>query len=127
MHLLGMNMSDRSSRRRLALIAASSVIAQACRAGVYGLATGPSPPSPSTSVTTSGRRRCHRLRGVLIRSSLLAMSRPRYSRDTTTGLLPLDYTSTILAVGDPSGAEQAGLANDVAAYLPSRAVWPGPA
>lgn len=50
-----------------------------------------------------------------------------FAWDTTTGLLPLDYTSTILAVGDPSGAEQAGLANDVAAYLPSRAVWPGPA
>ena len=46
-----------------------------------------------------------------------------FAWDTTTGLLPLDYTSAILAVGDPSGAEQAGLATDVAAYLPSRTAW----
>ena len=37
--------------------------------------------------------------------------------------MPLDYSSVILAVGDPSGAEQAGLASDVAAYLPSREAW----
>lgn len=46
-----------------------------------------------------------------------------FAWDTTTGLLPLDYTSAIVAVGDPSGAEQAGLASDVAAYLPSRTAW----
>jgi hypothetical protein len=38
-------------------------------------------------------------------------------------LWPLDYTSAILAVGDPSGDEQAGLASDVAAYLPNRDAW----
>ena len=37
--------------------------------------------------------------------------------------MPLDYTSVILDVGDPSGAEQAGLAADVAAYLPTREAW----
>ena len=31
--------------------------------------------------------------------------------------------AVILAVGNPSGAEQAGLASDVAAYLPSREAW----
>lgn len=46
-----------------------------------------------------------------------------FAWDTTTGLMPLDYTSAILAVGDPSGTEQAGLATDVAAYLPSRTAW----
>lgn len=35
----------------------------------------------------------------------------------------MDYTSAILAVGDPSGDEQAGLASDVAAYLPNRDAW----
>jgi hypothetical protein len=37
--------------------------------------------------------------------------------------MPLDYTSVILAVGDPSGTEQAGLASDIASYLPSREAW----
>ncbi|WP_370626373.1 recombinase family protein [Austwickia sp. TVS 96-490-7B] len=40
--------------------------------------------------------------------------------DTALGLKPLDYTSAILGVGDPSGDEQAGLVSDVAAYLPTR-------
>ena len=37
--------------------------------------------------------------------------------------MPLDYTNVILAVGDPSGTEQAGLASDIASYLPSREAW----
>ena len=46
-----------------------------------------------------------------------------FAWDTASGLWPLDYTSAILAVGDPSGDEQAGLASDVAAYLPTRDAW----
>ena len=46
-----------------------------------------------------------------------------FAWDTASGLWPLDYTSAILAVGDPSGDEQAGLASDVAAYLPNRDAW----
>lgn len=46
-----------------------------------------------------------------------------FSWDTASGLMPLDYTAVILAVGDPSGAEQAGLAADIATYLPSREAW----
>ena len=46
-----------------------------------------------------------------------------FAWDTASGLRPLDYTSAILAVGDPSGDEQAGLASDVAAYLPTRDAW----
>ena len=46
-----------------------------------------------------------------------------FAWDTGSGLMPLDYSSVLLAVGDPSGAEQAGLASDVAAYLPSREAW----
>jgi len=37
--------------------------------------------------------------------------------------MPLDYTSVLLAVGDPTGAEQAGLASDVTTYLPTREAW----
>ena len=46
-----------------------------------------------------------------------------FAWDTASGLWPLDYTSAILTVGDPSGDEQAGLASDVAAYLPTRDAW----
>ena len=46
-----------------------------------------------------------------------------FAWDTASGLWPLDYTSAILAVGDPSGDEQAGLASDVATYLPNRDAW----
>ena len=46
-----------------------------------------------------------------------------FAWDTASGLMPLDYSAVVLAVGDPSGAEQAGLASDVAAYLPSRDAW----
>lgn len=37
--------------------------------------------------------------------------------------MPADYSSVIVEVGDPTGYEQAGLASDVAAYLPSREAW----
>lgn len=46
-----------------------------------------------------------------------------FTWDTASGLFPLDYSASILAVGDPTGMEQAGLAADVAAYLPSREQW----
>lgn len=46
-----------------------------------------------------------------------------FTWDTGSGLWPLDYSASILAVGDPTGMEQAGLASDVAAYLPSREQW----
>ena len=46
-----------------------------------------------------------------------------FTWDTTTGLMPLDYTSALLEVGDPTGAERAGLAADIATYLPTREAW----
>ena len=46
-----------------------------------------------------------------------------FTWDTTSGFLPLDYPAVLLDVGDPTGNEQAGLASDIAAYLPSRDAW----
>src|SRR5699024_2542720 len=46
-----------------------------------------------------------------------------FAWDTASGFMPLDYTSVVLAVGDPSGAEQAGLASDISTYLPNRDAW----
>lgn len=46
-----------------------------------------------------------------------------FAWDTASAFMPLDYTSVVLAVSDPSGAEQAGLASDIATYLPNRDAW----
>ena len=51
------------------------------------------------------------------------MAEALFEWDTTTGLMPLDYTSVLLKVADPSGIEQAGLASDIAGYLPTRDTW----
>ncbi|WP_193128417.1 hypothetical protein [Gulosibacter sediminis] len=139
-----MDTSDRSSRRRLVLIAAGSVTTLVCGVGIYGLATGPHTPTstpstsptittgPSPSSTTTATASPSASGAPSVRPVARGADPEQFARnvattlfawDTTTGLLPLDYTSAILAVGDPSGAEQAGLATDVAAYLPSRTAW----
>lgn len=46
-----------------------------------------------------------------------------FTWDTASGFTPLDYTTVLLDVGDPSGTEQAGLASDIAGYLPTRDAW----
>lgn len=43
--------------------------------------------------------------------------------DTASGFDPLDYMSVTLDAADPSGTEQAGLAADLAGYLPSHDAW----
>lgn len=126
------------------LIAAGSVTALVCGVGIYGLATGPHTPtstpgtspsittSPSPSATTTATASPSASGAPAVPPVVRSADPEQFARnvattlfawDTTTGLLPLDYTSAILAVGDPSGAEQAGLATDVAAYLPSRTAW----
>ena len=132
--------SDPRSRHRLiALIAALVAIVVLAGVGVYGLLAGP--PKPDTSDGDGGTRP-----GPVVTSpdeptptgmprlpEIEASDDPEtfagnvaealFAWDTASGLMPLDYSAVVLAVGDPSGAEQAGLASDVAAYLPSRAAW----
>ena len=132
--------ADPKTRRRVvALIAAGIVLLLLAGVGVYGLLTGPRNPSttdprpePSPSVTTSPSP------GPSTPSLPQVPSVPRstdpvafaegvattlFAWDTALGLWPLDYTSAILAVGDPSGDEQAGLASDISTYLPNRDAW----
>ncbi len=132
--------ADPKSRHRfVALIAAGIVLLLLAGVGVYGLLTGPritSPtdpsPEPSQSVTTPQSP------GPSTPSLPKVPAVPRsadpvtfaegvaltlFAWDTALGLWPLDYTSAILAVGDPSGDEQAGLASDIAIYLPNRDAW----
>ncbi|MBF9334946.1 hypothetical protein G3N30_01440 [Microbacterium lacticum] len=136
--------SDTRSRRRLiALVAALVVIVVLAGVGVYGLLTGP-PTSdrgpdrgggtrPAPVVTAPGEPTPTGTPSLPALPEVEASDDPEtFARnvatallawDTASGLMPLDYSSVVLAVGDPSGAEQAGLASDVATYLPTREAW----
>ena len=114
--------------------------------GIYGLAAGPrqpDPPAPTTAQTPDPTRASpsaaterpesdgdvHQPAVPPVEQSAdpEAFARNVATRsfewDTASGLRPLAYTSAILDVGDPTGAEQTGLANDVATYLPTREAW----
>lgn len=125
---------SRWSRGRLiALIAAALVLLILAGVGIYGLLAGPHRPAasfaPAPSVTAPSQpvTATPRLPKVALSSDPDQFARnvagALFAWDTGSGLMPLDYTSVILAVGDPSGTEQAGLAADVASYLPTRETW----
>ncbi|MEK0245329.1 hypothetical protein WM015_02345 [Bifidobacterium mongoliense] len=130
--------SDSRSRvRRYALITAAIVLVLLAGVGVYGLLTGPTPPAARPSATTSpsvAPSASASLSPTAAKPPAVKGSRDPdvfarnlattvFTWDTGSGLFPLDYSASILAVGDPTGMEQAGLASDVAAYLPSREQW----
>ena len=134
--------SDTRSRHRLiALVAALVAIVVLAGVGVYGLLAGPptsdhdndTGTAPGPVVTTPGEPAPTGTRSLPALPEVEAsddqetfarnVAEALFAWDTASGLMPLDYSSVILAVGDPSGAEQAGLASDVAAYLPSREAW----
>ena len=137
-HLGGMKtFADSRPRTRLiVLLAAGLVIVLLAGIGIYGLILGPdtSPPhdrdpepGASSSPVESGTPRPGRIAAVVGSGDPEEFARnvatALFAWDTASGFMPVDYTSVVLAVGDPSGAEQAGLASDVAAYLPSREAW----
>lgn len=142
-HLTGMktpDFTDPGSRRRLvAVLAALAVVVVLAGIGVYGLATGPtnSTDAGSDGVTRPGPvatspgdpvpSATPRLPTVRASADAETFARNAatvlFSWDTASGFMPLDYTAAVLEVGDPSGAEQAGLASDIATYLPNRQAW----
>lgn len=130
----------RARRRLIALIATGTALVVLVVFGVYGLATGPNgAPSENTAPTPEASSPLAPSPGVSPATSRPVVPPVRASRDpetfagnvahalftwdTTTGLMPLDYTATLLNVGDPTGTEQAGLAADIATYLPTRDAW----
>ena len=140
-HLLGMSPASsdpRTRRRTVALIAASIVLLLLAGVGIYGLLTGPrtttntgpdsEPGQAATAPTSPPTAPKPPHVGIVPRSAdpgtfAQGVASTLFAWDTASGWWPLDYTSAILAVGDPSGDEQAGLASDVAAYLPNREAW----
>lgn len=128
----------RSRHRQIALIAGLLAIVVLAGIGVYGLLSGPRTTSdtgddsrntgPGSTVTSPGAQRTPPRLPALPASDdpetfARNVAEALFAWDTALGFMPLDYTSVILTVGDPSGDEQAGLASDVAAYLPSRPAW----
>lgn len=130
----------RARRRPIALIATGTAVVLLVVFGAYGLLTGPhgatsentaptpeasSPSAPSPGVSPTPSRpvvppvRARRDPETFAGNVAHAL----FTWDTTTALMPLDYTAALLDVGDPTGAEQAGLAADIATYLPTREAW----
>ncbi len=121
--------------RLIAVIAAGLVLLILAGVGIYGLILGPRTtgtptpdpaPSPAHTLTPPGPS-SPRL-PVVARSAdpetfARNVAEAIFAWDTTSGLMPLDYTAAILDVGDPSGTEQAGLASDLTMYLPTREAW----
>lgn len=135
--------APRSRHRLIAALAALVAVLVLAGIGVYGLLTGPptvnedanrgSGPGPAVTAPSdlapgdSAPTVTPRLPTVRASADPETFARnvatALFAWDTASGFMPLDYTSVILAVGDPSGAEQAGLASDIAAYLPNRDAW----
>lgn len=128
----------RSHRHLIALIAAGVAFLVLAAFGIYGLITGPGGDRPETppGTATPGpvptppdgpTRPAPRVPPVPASSDPETFARnvakALFTWDTGAGFMPVDYTMVILDVGDPSGTEQAGLASDVAGYLPSPDAW----
>lgn len=129
------NLASWSRGRLIAVIAAALVLLLLIGVGVYGLITGPrqtsdpTTPDPAPTVTTPGESEPSRPGPPRVVPShdpdefARNVATALFAWDTGSGLMPLDYSAAILEVGDPSGHEQAGLAADIAGYLPTRQAW----
>lgn len=132
--------NPRARRRIITLITAGTTVLILVAFGVYGLAAGPTkPPEGASPAPTAMSPKVPSSPNaspsppVPVVQPVQASRDPQtfagnvahalFTWDTTTGLMPLDYTAALLAVGDPTGAEQAGLAADIATYLPTRQAW----
>jgi hypothetical protein len=125
-------------RRIVILIAATAVLLLLAGLGVYGLARGPHPATVSDTPTAATGPPAFPTAspdstGTSAPPTVTASDDPEtfarnvaqalFTWDTACGFMPLDYTAGVLEVADPTGEEQAGLASDIAAYLPSHEAW----
>ncbi|MCV7576191.1 hypothetical protein ACQUSY_05335 [Microbacterium sp. YY-03] len=128
------NLASWPRGRPIAVIAAGLALLLLIGVGVYGLITGPRQPNdpspdPVPTVTAPGESEPSGSEPPQVIPShdpdafARNVAEALFGWDTGSGLMPLDYSAAILEVGDPSGHEQAGLASDIAAYLPTRDAW----
>lgn len=124
--------ASRSRRRLIVLVTTAVLVLLIAGVGVYGLITGPrTPDPPPTEPSASAPSEPGQEPGELAEipetddpeEFARSVAQALFSWDTASGLMPLDYTTVVLDVADPTGIEQAGLASDVAGYLPTRETW----
>ena len=130
--------APRSHRTVVALITTAGAVLLVTGVGVYGLiagsrghgeSTGPvSPttehaPGPSNAPDGPAPRIPAIPHSTDAEIFARSVATALFTWDTGSGFFPLDYTEVILDVADPSGAEQPGLAADLATYLPTHDAW----
>ena len=124
--------------RQLALILAGMLTAALVALGVYALASAPpatpdrgeegspwhaveSSPSVRSATTTVPVSSLPKTSDPIAYARAVAAA--LFEWDTSTGLLPTDYTAPVLADADPTGEESPGLLTDVATFVPSTDQW----
>lgn len=120
-------------RRLIAVIAAAVALLILAGIGIYGLIAGPADPHPPNRPNdplpeaTAIVNPLSRLPSIAATDDpeafALDVAHALFTWDTASGLMPLDYTTVLIDVGDPTGVERAGFASDVAGYLPTREAW----
>lgn len=126
--------------RQIMLLLGSALALITLTVGIYGLLRGPGGPTPEepTPTQTYDSGSTDQPQATAPAAAPQEVSLPHttdattYARalavalfdwDTSTGLLPTDYTAPVLADADPSGQETPGLLTDVATYLPTTDQW----
>lgn len=118
---------------------AAVVVLATVGVGIYGLVRGPNhtttTTAPSSSRTTGGASSSGvggagggpfpatlpKTDDPVIYAKAVAAA--LFDWSTVSGYMPTDYTSPVLADGDPSGQEMPGLIEDVASYEPTDSQW----
>ena len=125
------------TRRQVLLILVGVIAVTTMAVGIYGLVRQPEETRPTSGqpvpVVTKPVEVTPREPMAVQDRSLPRTSDPiayahavatsLFDWDTSSGLLPTDYTAAVLADADPSGEETPGLITDVAAYLPTVDQW----
>lgn len=124
------------TRRQILLILVGVLAVTTLAVGIYGLvrkpaanqsASGGALPTTVTPVEVTPREAAVEDRSLPHTSEPTAYARAiaisLFDWDTTSGLLPTDFSAAVLADADPSGEETPGLLTDVTTYLPTVDQW----